>query len=858
MKAKRQMKIQQSAALLGRAFLLIASLFLLLSQLSLYTCVALAKSSAAGNAFSDLDSLIVEGQTNYTHGRYKEAAEIFEQAQAFRNATPYQRSELQLGLAESYRSIGQYKKAEELFKTGIEEAEKEDAEHLNKKAKQNQKHSSDLVPLMMNDLAILYMEQSRFNECQEILNRCIELGIRKVGPKNVNLALPKNALTRLYLRWGRFSDAKAENDKTLELFSTPALKNNWLYAYTAFNLAEIFKSKGDYKNAERLYKATLLGVEDKFGFEHQYCAVVLEPLGDMYRQEGRFTEARKCFDRMRKIRETTFSKEHPEYGKVLLALGLVSRDEGRYVAAEEFCHQATSVIENALGENNIEIANCWITDASIFRYQGRYDEAEKLARHALALDQKLLGNEHPAVAHDMVELGNILSDQNKNDEASKLMSQALEICQKKLGPDHPDVASVTDGLARIALAEKDLDRAEKMYKRSLELAEKSLGKDSAQALVVLREQSSLYLAQKRFTEAQTVLARMIELDQQLYGKKSPELARDLVSLANLFVGENKRDLAAPLLAQAAEITKSLPGASSVEKYTSMTLHENASRDRMATNKWAFVVGVSNFKDSSINLKYAAKDAIDFRNFLISQENFPADHVQLLTDLSATKENIISKLGEGWLGKRAGKDDLVVVYISSHGSAAQEEVGVNFLVTYDTDKEKLVSTGLPMQWLTKIIQEQVHSNRVVLILDVCHSGSATEEVSKEGSTDRSATTAGTSDETASGSKGITRGQGVDLSRLSLGSGQIVLCSSLANQVSWESLHYANSVFTHRLIEALQCNGKETTLRQAYERLKETVGAEVLGDRGAIQTPSLSNKNWTGGDPVLATTTRAVVK
>jgi len=851
------MKIQQAENLLCKPTLLVMSVFVVLSQLSLCTVAATAKSSAPAAPFSDVDSLIIEGQTNYTHGRYKEAAEIFEQAKALGTITPYQKSELQLGLAESYRSIGQYKKAEELFKAGIDEAEQEDAKNLNKKFKENQKHSSDLVPLMMNDLSILYMEQSRFPECQEILNRCIELGITKVGPKSVNLALPMNALTRLYLRWGRFSDAKAENDRTLELFNTPALKNNWLYAYTAFNLAEIFKQKGDYKNAERLYKATLLGVEDKFGFEHQYCSVVLEPLGDMYRQEGRFTDAKKCFDRVRKIREATFSKEHPEYGKVLLDLALVSRDEGRYAAAEEFCHQATSVIENALGDNNIEIAKCWIADASIFRYQGRYDEAEKFARRALALDQKLLGAEHPTVAHDMVELGNILSDQNKNDEASKLFSQALEICEKKLGPDHPDIASVTDALARMAVAEKNLEKAEKMYKRSLELAEKSLGKDSAQVLNVLRDLSSLYLTQKRYGDAQALLARMIELDQKLYGKESPELARDLESLATVYVVEGKKDLAAPLVAQAAEITKSLPGASSVEKYTSVMLQENAARDRSITNKWAIVVGISNFKDSSINLKYAAKDATDFRNFLVSQENFPGDHVQLLTDSHATKDNIMSKLGEGWLGKRAGKDDLVVIYVSSHGSAAQEGVGVNFLVTFDTDKEKLVSTGLPMQWLTKIIQEQVHSNRVVLILDVCHSGSAAEEGIKRSTTDDAANdTADTSDDTAGGTKGIARAQTLDPNKLSLGSGQIVLCSSLADQVSWESVHYPNSVFTLRLIEALQCNGKETTLRQAYERLKETVGAEVLGDRGAVQTPNLSNKNWAGGDPVLAIPTRAV--
>ena len=452
----------------------------------------------------------------------------------------------------------------------------------------------------------------------------------------------------------------------------------------------------------------------------------------------------------------------------------------------------------------------------------------------------------------MVELANILADENKNEEARNLLSEALTVCQKKLGADHPDLAEITNGLARIAVAEKDIDKAKQLYQKAQELAEKSLGKESVQVLQAQRNLLTIAVRQKDYVEVQNLATHMIELDKKLFGDKSPELARDLDSLASCYEAQNKKDLAAPLRKQASEITQTLPGATAAQKYTSITIHDDAARDRSVSNKWAIVIGVSNFKDSSINLKYAAKDATDFRNFLVTQENFPADHVQLITDADATKANIMSKLGDGWLGKKAGKDDLVVVYVSSHGSAAQEEVGVNFLVAYDTDKEKLVSTGLPMQWLTKIIQEQVHSNRVVVILDVCHSGSAAEAKSSAGKADQTDTSSG-DDDLSGGAKGLARGGSIDPSKLSLGSGQIVLCSSLADQVSWESKHYPNSVFTHRLIEALQCNGKDTTLRQAYDNLRETVGAEVLSDRGSVQTPNLSNRNWTGGDPVLAVPT-----
>lgn len=794
-----------------------------------------------------LESLIVNAQNNYQHGRYRDAIQLFEQAQKFGGEkTSYQEAQIALGLAEAYRSSGRYKEAEALFKSSIAEAEEADKGHLNKKYKAGKKRASDLVPSMMSNLSVLYLDQSRFPECEQVLNSSIAIALKKVGPKNVNLALPYNGMTRLYIKWGRLADAKAMNDKTMALFNTPASRNNWLYAYTAFNLAQILNEKGKYKEAEALYKATLLGIQSIVGFNHEYVAIAQEPLGELYRKESRYAEARKALQNVRKIRAANLTKDHPDYGKVLLDLALLSRDEGRYGKAEELCNQATKIIEKALGKENVEISKCWITQASISRYQGRYSEAEELARKALQLDEKLLTADHPSIAHDQVELANILADERKFEEAESLLNKSLKISKEKLGADHPDIALTVHSLAEIYFAQKDFAKAETMFRSSLALSEKTLGAENTQTINNQRSLYEVLLEQKKYDEAEPLLKQVLASDGKLFGQKSPQVARDLETLAALYEKQNKKDLAAPLLQQSKEITAALPGGSAVQNYTAATLASSAN-DKTVSDKWALVVGISNFKDSSINLKYAAKDATDFKNFLVTQENFASDHVKLLTDAGATKEEIISKLGDGWLGKYAKENDLVVVYVSSHGSSSQEDVGVNFLVAHDTDKFKLVSTGLPMQWLTKIIQEQVRSKRVVVILDVCHSGSAGDETKKAADDVDDEDDSAASD---SASKGLVRSAKLDVGGLKVGSGQVILCSSLAEQVSWESKNYPNSVFTRRLIESLQCKGKDTTLNQAFAQLRTSVGAEVLSDRGMVQTPNIFNKTWTGGDPVLA--------
>src|SRR5437870_10260519 len=96
--------------------------------------------------------------------------------------------------------------------------------------------------------------------------------------------------------------------------------------------------------------------------------------------------------------------------------------------------------------------------------------------------------------------------------------------------------------------------------------------------------------------------------------------------------------------------------------------------RPIADKWALVIGISRFEDPSLRLKYAAKDAMDFYDFLINQAHFSADHVKLLIDEDATRERVLDELGDKWLPRVALPDDLVLIYVSSHGTPSGVDVG----------------------------------------------------------------------------------------------------------------------------------------------------------------------------------------
>lgn len=275
-----------------------------------------------------------------------------------------------------------------------------------------------------------------------------------------------------------------------------------------------------------------------------------------------------------------------------------------------------------------------------------------------------------------------------------------------------------------------------------------------------------------------------------------------------------------LLSTSCATAQSAPGAETIQP---------PDAKRPIRDKWALVVGISNFENPKVpTLKYSTKDARDFYNYLIKDANFQPSHVRLLLNEKATRRRIISELGNKFLARLARPGDLIVLFFSTHGSPSQMDLrGKSYLVTYDADPEDLDATGIGMQEVNEKIHSRVLSDRVVLVLDACHSGS--------------------SDPNA---KGMHRVGNMNAQELAEGSGQLVICSSKPDEQSWESKRYENGVFTRNLLESLRASSGKLPLGAAFEKAQQMVETEVREDRpGARQSPML-NAKWSGNDIVLS--------
>jgi tetratricopeptide (TPR) repeat protein len=143
------------------------------------------------------------------------------------------------------------------------------------------------------------------------------------------------------------------------------------------------------------------------------------------------------------------------------------------------------------------------------------------------------------------------------------------------------------------------------------------------------------------------------------------------------------------------------------------------------NFYAVIIGISEFSELPMEewLQYADDDANDFHKFITSPRGraFPPENVFLLTNEEASYQAIRSRLGST-LAKKIKPDDTVYIFVATHGMVEREAAREGYLLGYDSDREDLYSSALPMRELGNIMSQRLkNARRVFLFADACRAG-----------------------------------------------------------------------------------------------------------------------------------------
>ena len=230
--------------------------------------------------------------------------------------------------------------------------------------------------------------------------------------------------------------------------------------------------------------------------------------------------------------------------------------------------------------------------------------------------------------------------------------------------------------------------------------------------------------------------------------------------------------------------------------------------------WAVIAGVSDYPGTGSDLSFAAKDARDVRNALLTSDIWSSDHITLLIDGDATAAAIEDAINA--VGTVADGNDLFFFFFCGHGGnqydipPLDEVDGLDeYLCPYDFSPNRIVDDELG-QWLGDLPM-----TKVAVAIDSCFSGGMIR---------------GESDEVLArsvayeGTPHVGDGFARDLNDVLQG---VVLTASAEDELSGEHPLLANGIFTNYFTGGLwhgaaDADGNtQISMEEAYNYLYQPV-------------------------------------
>jgi tetratricopeptide (TPR) repeat protein len=324
-----------------------------------------------------------------------------------------------------------------------------------------------------------------YAEDEALCNQAVADLEKSLGNKAWQIAEPLNDLATLYMRQSRLTDAKQAIERADSLLDKKVPAQALIYGRLGINKGWRLYVLGETDGGTKVFEEALALIEKYRPGESIDRAELINNLGLMYEAQAEKNEddalmekARACLFRGWEMRRDLTGDYSPETAESVNNLGMHLLFNGRDPEESEF---AVKVLRKALemavkvyGESHPETAVAHATLGLALVLHGKSDEAEKEVRFAIPMTQKYLGDKHPDLAYEYMTLGHILQEQSHLDEAEKYFLDTLAIDEAVYGKTHQNVLPSLKALHDLYNEMGDPAKAQDVEKRIEKLNAKDI------------------------------------------------------------------------------------------------------------------------------------------------------------------------------------------------------------------------------------------------------------------------------------------------------------------------------------------------------------------------------------------------
>ncbi len=253
-----------------------------------------------------------------------------------------------------------------------------------------------------------------------------------------------------------------------------------LFATLTATMGRVYLKLGRYEDARLLLERSLEVRRAVLGEEDPLVARSRQYLASLYRKTGDLPATEKLLREALEVERRLLPPDDPELVIRFNNLAVLLYEKGDYAAAEELFREVLATRRKLHGEDHPDVVRTLNNLAALFEIRGQYEDAESHYRRGLAIRLELHGPEHWEVARSLYNLAVVLSSREKYVEAEELLRRSLRIRTDLYGRDHPDVALSLSGLAQVLSVRGGWQEAEQRFQEALAIQRARLGEEHPQ------------------------------------------------------------------------------------------------------------------------------------------------------------------------------------------------------------------------------------------------------------------------------------------------------------------------------------------------------------------------------------------
>lgn len=235
-------------------------------------------------------------------------------------------------MARVYMAYGENNKAQPLTEKALALAEKENAP------------DSELAMCHI-DLAVVYKNQNRFSEAQQLCESGLELQKKGLSENHPYLAYTMRILSSIHFEQGNYDQAKSVLEDAIVVMLDLHTVNDSVMAPFFVDIAKIYMVNGDLEQAESYYEKAMVLINGSYGPDHLYTANVSAGIAKLYTLQGKYDQAEELINRVVAIQERVYGLNHHLVATSWLVKAAIYQQKGDIAKAEGLMKKALTTVE---------------------------------------------------------------------------------------------------------------------------------------------------------------------------------------------------------------------------------------------------------------------------------------------------------------------------------------------------------------------------------------------------------------------------------------------------------------------------------------------------------------------------------